>query len=163
MVAKLTFDTTAVRDLWDEDRAGHECVTQLLNLASAGDVDLAVTRYIHDDIPSGDLAGRINGLHELQVSLTGGVFTLGVSRLGSDRLGDERVIELQRTLASARNDRDPKPPGAVDWMHLHAHLLEGRTVFLTSDKAILRIADKLLALGVVVMTPCGYLATRDAE
>ena len=39
--------------------------------------------------------------------------------------------------------RGEKPPGYLDWDHLHAHYLSGRDIFLTDDQKILKIKDQL--------------------
>ena len=55
-----------------------------------------------------------------------------------------------------------KLPGEVDWLHLHAHQIQHRNFFLTRDNAILKIAEELAQVGIVVMTPNDYLRLREA-
>ena len=89
MLLRATLDTNLFFDLW-HDRPGRTAVERLVALAVAGKIDLAVTRYVHDDVPAPPLADEIH-LHELQISNTGGVFQLDISRLDdvTDRLGDQ--------------------------------------------------------------------------
>ncbi len=48
--------------------------------------------------------------------------------------------------------RGEKPPGYLDWDHLHAHYLSGRDIFLTDDQKILKIKEQLNdELGIVLM------------
>jgi hypothetical protein len=163
-VDKLTLDTNVLRDYWD-DRAARELVEQILELAARGELDLAVAAYIDRDITHGRLADRVAELPALGVRKTIGVWELGVSRLGIDtRLGDQRVVDLEVAFNARRAATGgAKPPEHEDWLHLHTHLLERRDYFLTLDKAILRIADELGALGIVVCTPADYLARRSAS
>lgn len=157
-IPKITLDTNIPVERWKE-QSKHEVVERILELGAAGRVDLAVTRYIHDDIPDDPLASRIHELAELGVATTGGMFTIGVSRLdGTDRLGDERMLALQRLFELLAQQGGPRAPGAVDWLHLHAHLANGRDVFLTWDGPILRAREALAQLGVVVQTPEEFLS-----
>jgi len=80
----LTLDTNVVRDLWRDDQQWRDAVEQLLALAEAAEVDLVVTRYIHDDVPGGALARRISALDQLGIRRMGGVFQLDVSRLNGE-------------------------------------------------------------------------------
>ena len=57
----MTLDTDVIRDLWDDDERRGPIET-IINLAREGRVSLAVTRHIHQDIPRGELAERINEL-----------------------------------------------------------------------------------------------------
>ncbi len=159
---RLTLDTNVVRDLWRDDEQWREAVEQLLALAETGQVDLAVTRYINEDVPRGALTRRIGALGELRIHQTGGVVQLGRSTLnGEDGLGDQAVIDLERQLRAVALAIGAKTPGNTDWLHLHAHRIQRRDFFLTRDKAILQIADELADVGIVVITPGDYLALRD--
>jgi hypothetical protein len=153
-VLALTLDTDVIRDVWDDDgRKVH--VERLIQLACEGRVDLAVTRHIEEDVPHSPLADRVAELPELAISRTGGVFVIGVSRLdGIDGLGSGAFDEWWRALGARRKDGDPGLPGLRDYHHLHAHYIRGRDVFVTWDKAILRVAPLLAeTFDMRVMTP----------
>ncbi|HEY6318864.1 MAG TPA: hypothetical protein VI462_13395 [Acidimicrobiia bacterium] len=69
-VDRLTLDTNVVWDLWRDDAEWRDAVEQLLALSQAGDVDLVVTRYVHDDVPGGQLGDRLASIHELGIGTT---------------------------------------------------------------------------------------------
>jgi hypothetical protein len=90
------------------------------------------------------------------------VFQLDVSILdGPDGLGEQAVVDLEIQLRAVALATGAKLPGATDWLHLHAHRIQGRDLFLTRDDAILRIADELASVRIVVLTPTDYLALRS--
>ena len=98
----LTLDTNVVRDHW-EQRERRASVSALLELAARDAIDLAVTRYIRDDVPNDPLASRIDELPLLGVTETGGVLQFGVSRFGGpDGFGDQRIEDLREELAVHR-------------------------------------------------------------
>jgi hypothetical protein len=85
-----------------------------------------------------------------------------VSRLdGGDGLGDQAVVDLERQLRAVALATGANLPGETDWLHLHAHRIQHRDFFLTRDKAILRIADELAHVGIIVVAPTDYLALRS--
>jgi hypothetical protein len=154
----MTLDTDVVRDVWDEDdRRGP--IETIVSAAHEGLVSLAVTRHIHQDIPGGALVEKINSLPELAVIEKGGVFQLGVSALGGrDGLGSGEFQAWWQERTSARGPSEPKRPGDTDYLHLHAHYISGRDVFVTWDKAILRLAPELeKAFAIRVATPTAAL------
>ena len=60
--------------------------------------------------------------------------------------------------------RGEKPPGYLDWDHLHAHYLSGRDIFLTDDKKILKIKDQLKEeLNIVVMNLEDFLNSFESN
>jgi hypothetical protein len=158
---KLTLDTNVVREHWSE-RAKLEVVEMLVELAERGEAELAVTRYIRDDVPGGVLATRINDLAaELSILETGGVFTLDESCLdGPDGLGDQEFVDFQHALGPDWRPKRGKAPDRRDWLHLHAHLIQRRDVFLTWDRGLLELGEKLKAAGfaITVARPEDYLA-----
>jgi hypothetical protein len=46
---------------------------------------------------------------------------------------------------------------------LHAHRIQRREFFLTRDKAILKIADELAGVGIVIIMPSDYLRPIDGS
>lgn len=150
----LALDTDVVRDIWDDDER-RAAVDRLIDLASTGEVDLAVTRHVEEDVPRAPLADRIRDLPVLGIRKTGGVFVIGVSRIGGpDGVGSDAFDTWWRQLNALRTDGEPRLPGATDYHHLHAHYIRGRDVFVTWDTAILRLRAELEAtFGIRVMTP----------
>ena len=49
--------------------------------------------------------------------------------------------------------REPEPPDWRDLDHLDAHYRAGRDKFVTFDRGILKLADELSQLGIVVISP----------
>lgn len=156
---RLTLDTDAVRDLWD-DRDRKVYVERLIALAREGKVDLAVTRHIEEDVPRSPLSDQIADLPQLEISQTDGVFVIGVSVLnGPDGLGSGAFDDWWRSRVAGRREQDPKLPGQRDCHHLHAHHIRGRDIFVTWDKAILRLGPELdSTFSIRVLTPKAALA-----
>jgi hypothetical protein len=154
MRLKLTLDTDVIRDIWDDD-ARRTHIDALLVLRELGTIDLAVTRHIEEDIPRAPLAERIAELPTLGISQTGGILVFDFSRFdGPDVFGDEAFHDWWRDLEAARKPNEPKLPGRTDYRHLHAHYIRKRDIFVTWDKAILRLAPPLAeTFGLRVMTP----------
>jgi hypothetical protein len=73
-------------------------------------------------------------------------------------------VTFQDDLESARKEGDPKLPDWRDWDHLHAHMLKGRTVFLTWDRPIHRLSEPLQdRFGIRVQTPEAFLAETQVN
>lgn len=130
-----------------------------------GRIDLAVTSRVHADIPNDPRASTLNDdLDELDVVQIGSVTRLGSWILGVDRLPCERFMEFESSIRARRKPHEPKPPGNHDWDHLHGHHLANRDVFLTWDKAILRLAPALFEhLGLVIKKPEAFLVALGAS
>jgi hypothetical protein len=160
---RLTLDTMIPWDLW-EGRPRADLARRLVKLAEAGQVELAVTARIREDIPHDPLARKIDQLSQLLIEETGTVARAGLWQIGRDMLGDELFEDFYTQLESERGESDPLLPGWKDWDHLHAHMLQGRDVFLTWDDPILRLATKLFAeFGIRVMRPDEYLDQRQED
>jgi hypothetical protein len=152
----LTLDTSLLLEYW-KDQDDKEVVEDLLQMASDGRVNLAVTARLREDVPGDPFASRINGLGELGIQETGSVARLDYWILGRDHLGSDKFETFRLQLESKWKEGNPKLPDWRDWDHLHAHMLQGRDVFLTWDKAILRLGDRLQSFGIRVTTPQQYL------
>lgn len=150
----LTLDTSLLLEYW-KDQENKEVVEDLLEMASEGRVNLAVTARVREDVPGDPFASRINQLGELGIQETGSVARLGYWILGRDHLGSDKFETFR--LQSEWEEGRPKLPDWRDWDHLHAHMLQGRDVFLTWDKEILRLGNRLQSFGIRVTTPQQYL------
>jgi hypothetical protein len=156
MADKLTLDTDLVREWFDQD-SRVEAVKELLDLGDRGEVDLAVTARIHEDIWFPPLSERLSELGELGIAETGSVTRLGYWKLGRDHLGHQGFVDWVDSL-------DVKEPDWRDFDHLHAHMLQGRDFFLTWDKKILHFADDLSTLWEIeVRAPEQYLDERHGK
>src|SRR6266540_1892753 len=108
-VQKATLDTNVLQEHW-LDQAKKLVVDELLRLAAQGNLDLAVTARIQEDVPSEPLASRIGELAELGIQETGSVARLGYWVLGRDHLGSDEVEKLRLQLESDRKKGDPRLP-----------------------------------------------------
>lgn len=165
MEEKLTLDTSLLQEYWKEQDK-KDIVEQVLALADSSAVDLAVTRYIRDDIPNDPLASRIDELPRLKVAETGGVFTLNLSALdGPDGLGSQEFLDFQAAIPADWKPKRGERPDGRDWLHLHAHFIQGRDVFLTWDEGVLELGEMLASNGfrIRVMRPEDYLARRNGK
>jgi uracil-DNA glycosylase len=158
----LTFDANLLLEYW-KDRPKKATVEELLRLAERGEVDLAVTARIREDVPRDPLAARVDQLPELGIKETGSVARLDIWVLGRDHVGSEEFEALRLQLQSEWEPGNPEFPDLRDWDHLHAHMLQGRDAFLTWDKAILRLGPRLERFGIQVTTPEQYLAIRSGQ
>jgi len=165
----LTLDANPIVDLI-EDRPGAPEVREILDLGLAGEVDLAVSRVITDDLlERTDYGDALRALRVLDVDLVGRPFRLDGSPLGGDdRLGSAAFLALPAELAvsvewAVERRNLGRLPGAVDFDHLHAHYLHRRDFFITRDKPILRWTRAAMEprFGVRAVCPETYLARRS--
>jgi hypothetical protein len=152
----LTLDTSLLLEYW-KDQDNKKVVEDLLRLANEGRVNLAVTARVQEDVAGDPFASRINQLGELGIQENGAVARLDYWILERDYLGSDEFETLRLQLESERKERSSNLPDWRDWDHLHAHMLQGRDVFLTWDKAILRLGHRLQSFGIRVTTPQQYL------
>jgi hypothetical protein len=88
-VDQVTLDTNLLHDLW-KDRPRRWAIEDLVELAHEGSIALAVTAYVNDDVPYSPLRDRISELPQLNIRVTGGLFTVSESALdGADFFGSE--------------------------------------------------------------------------
>src|SRR5947209_12026097 len=160
---RLTLDTNLLQEYLREQQRC-DVVAQLFDLARAGDVELAVTARINEDM-TGELGAKLNELMATGVvGQIGSVTRVGYWILGRDMLGSDNFIAAQEAADVELVRRGRKePPDFRDWDHVHAHFLHGRDVFLTWDKRLLE-ATSIIAgqFGIRAMTPEDYLASRAA-
>ncbi len=160
---QVTLDTSVLLEYW-KDQAKRALVERLLALAEEKEIDLAITARVREDIPLEPLASKVNALAEIGVRETGSVTRLDYWVLGRDQLGSEEFEAFRLGLESDRNEGDPRLPDWRDWDHLHAHMLQERTVFLTWDRPILELSKALEArFGIRVQPPEDFLAEIDAR
>jgi len=165
MVDKLTLDTSLLLEYWKLQERRH--ITEaLLALADAGEVKLAISARIHEDIPRDPLAQRIAELPMLHVEETPSIKRLGHWRLGRDVFPDSQFSdyhEAAQQLAKKAGAKDGEP-NWKDWDHLQMHYLLKSTVFLTWETSILLIRDDLGArFGLRVQRPEEYLIERGKQ
>lgn len=156
----LTLDASVLLEYW-KDQQKKATVEELLQLAERGEIELAVTARIREDVPDVPLAARVNQLPELGIEETGSVARLDFWVLDRDHLGSDEFESLRLQLQSEWKPGNHGLPDWRDWDHLHAHMLQGRDVFLTWDKAILRLDPRLQPFGIRVTTPEEYLSARS--
>ena len=121
---RLTLDANVIHDLAKDARPMHDAATAVVQLHGRALADVAITRYIDDDISREPMATLVR---ELPILREGGVFTIGGSLIGGgDGLGWQRFLDLQQTLEPSWRPTRGKPPDARDWSHLHAHAIKRR-------------------------------------
>ena len=157
----LTLDSNILLEYW-KNQERTPVVKQLLALARTGAVSLMVTARIHEGVPDDPLAREIGRLPELGITKGPSVTRLDYWVLGRDMLGSDAFVATEQELSDELRRKGHTPPDFRDWDHLHAHLLQGRDVFLTWDRRVLDIRDALRArFGVRVMMPEEYLRSRE--
>jgi hypothetical protein len=152
-IPTLTLDTNLLHEYWKQ-RPKSEVIEKLLLLAKQGEIDLAVTARIHEDIPKPPLAERLNELPELGITKAGSVTRVGYGVVGRDMVGDDAFGSFFSSAREIAKQSKKKPPDWRDWDHLHARYLLRREIFLTWDEGITCLAETLNAhFGIVVMKP----------
>ena len=160
---KLTLDTNLLLEYWKEqDRAS--VIEELLSLAASGAVELGVTARIYEDIPRPPFANRITELNTLHINKLPTIARFGYWLLdGNHHFGHKEFFDFSDEITAMLEKSGVKHrlPDWRDWDHLHVHYSLKRDIFLTWDKPLLSIKDKLKArFGIIVMTPEAYLASR---
>jgi len=162
-VVTLTLDTNLLLEYWKEqDRAS--VIEALLSLADSGEVELAVTARIREDIPRPPFANRLNELSTLHISEIGTIARFGYWLLdGNHHFGHKEFFDFSDEITTMLEKSGVKHrlPDWRDWDHLHVHWGLKRDIFLTWDKPLLSISNKLKTrFGINVVTPEAYLASR---
>jgi len=153
----LTLDTNVIMEHW-KNQKNASIVEKLLELAINGNIDLAITSRIHEDVPNLPLSERINQLEILHINEIPSVTRLDYWKIGRDILGDDIFINCVKSIIEELAKGNQKPPDWRDFDHLHAHFLLKRDAFLTWDKGILNISSILNEkLGIVIMCPEKFL------
>jgi hypothetical protein len=143
MPRSVTLDTSLLQEYW-KNQDKRATVEQLIERAGRGELALAVTARIREDIPNQPLASMIEILDQIGVEEIASVTRPDYWVLGRDILGDDRFVTISESLDKARQAAGQKNcPDWRDWDHLHAHYLSGRDVFLTWDKGIRSVGPEL--------------------
>lgn len=151
VVRRLTLDMTAIRDAAYEDRERHGDALRLLELAVRGEVELGIPPQgtladLHGQF-SGELAGRVQGL----LARPGVVELPEIARLSDvtfpapDLLPGAYVDGFDKAWEALATDWNGpgSRPGDLDRWYVESHLLEGRDVLLTDDRALRTLCDRL--------------------
>ena len=160
----VTLDTNVIRDWWD-NRSKIEHVKKLLKLGKKFEIDLAVTRRIHDDISDQPLAAEINDLPNLLIHKIGAVMRLDNWEVGTDTIGVTEFVNfigLIETSDEFSHMNKKKRPDWRDWDHIHAHYRYSRDYFLTRDKGVLHFKKAFEDFGIKVMKPEEYLSQHQS-
>lgn len=161
-VTKVTLDTNILQEYWKkQDKV--RVVEKLLNLADNGELDLAVTTRISEDIRHPPLSHRINQLPELRVQQIGAPARWDVSRWDEDSFPDPEFSGfLDSLVCKDKNEGRKKLPDWRDQDHIQGHYLAKRDVFLTWDTPLLAWTQKLKErFGVVLMRPEEFLSNLE--
>ena len=162
----ITLDTDVVEEYW-KNQAKIEDVEKLLELGKKWEIDLAVTRRIHDDIPRRPLAEKINDLPNLNIHEIGAVIRIGNWKVGIDIAGSDDFKKLIDSLESSKkfcHMNEDNRPDWRDWDHIHTHYRYDRDYFLTWDRGILHFKEELHdELGIIVMKPEKYLLEHQSD
>lgn len=156
----VTLDTNVVREWWD-NRSRIEHVEKLLELGKKLEIDLAVTRRIHEDVPNQPLAAKINVLPNLLIQEIGAVIRLDNWEVGTDTVGVTEFVNFIGSIETSdefNHMNKDKRPDWRDWDHIHTHYRYGRDYFLTWDSRVLHFEKAFEDFGIKVMKPEEYLS-----
>jgi len=159
----LTLDSNITIEYW-KNQLRRSVVEKLLALARTGEVSLMVTARIREDIPQEPLARELDRLPELGVVEGPSVARLGFWVLGRDMLGSNGFVAVSSEIEAEFRRTGRNPPDWRDFDHLHAHMLQGRDVYLTWDRRVLDAADMLrVRFSLRVSSPEQYLDSRPSS
>lgn len=164
-VPKITLDANCIINLFDSNSATATSVEELEAIvrgAMSQRADIAVTTRAESDIAKDkDEVRRTNLLARLRLlPVIGTVGRWDTSKWDSgDKWSDERmerlIEEVRQIVCPSLTPESPRYGNKVnDIDHLVGHLLNGRDIFVTDDRDIVRRREALKASpGIVVMTP----------
>jgi hypothetical protein len=148
----VTLDMTAIRDVVEDGRAQHTEALKLLALAERGEVELGIP-------PQGslaDLRGQFGGelAQQIRALLTrpGVVELPQIARLSdvtfpSPTLWPGHYIEgfggAWDAVANHWKTDQGRCPGSFDRWYVESHILGGRDVIVTDDRALRAMCDRL--------------------
>ena len=160
----VTLDTDVVRTWW-EKRSRVEHVEKLLELGKKFEIDLAVTRRIHDDVPDQPLAAKINDLPSLLIHEIGAVMRLNNWEAGTDTVGITEFVNFIGSIETSDEFNHMNKytrPDWRDWDHIHTHYRYSRNYFLTWDNKVLHFKKAFEDFGIKVMKPEEYLSQHQS-
>jgi hypothetical protein len=156
---KLTFDTNILRDYLCPSREHHSHAAALVRLDEEGICEIRVVSRFTEDVPEGDLRGRLDELKICQRPRIGTIAEWDVSDWDADFWATDEEAEIHAKLfelifpAANHNSRKQKSR-AADVGHLLGHMQAKRDVFVTRDRPILAKASTLFSqFGICVMSP----------
>jgi hypothetical protein len=169
---RLTVDANCIINLFDLESGSATSVEELRALvryAMEGKVEIAVTTRLEADLLRDRNEARrqplLDTLNMFPVVST--VARWDVSRWDDDLWVDDRTArlneEIQQILSPGLTAADPRYSNKInDIDHLTGHVIDGRDIFITDDKGILRRRDQLRnGPGILVMTPAQALSHVD--
>jgi hypothetical protein len=171
-VPRLTFDTNGIINLFDAASTTATSVEELRTLIRyglEGKAEIAVTTRVEADL-EGDQneARRASNLEALKLfPVISSIARWDVSKWDEDIWADGDIgrlnEEIQEILFPGLTPADRRFRNKInDVDHLTGHLIDGRDIFVTDDKGILRGRDRLRkGPGVMVMTPAQALEHID--
>jgi hypothetical protein len=163
---RLTIDVTVARDVLDPERDGHADARALFELARRGEVELITAPQGYRLDVEGELAEQLQELFEredvLQARQVARVSE--VTYPGEDLIPGHHVEGFAEACELVAKDW-PRAPGLADRFHVETHLIEGRDVFLTDDRALRVMCGRLgeeHGFSILAMTPADYLEQRES-
>lgn len=174
-ILKLTLDTNCIINLLDHSSTtatSVEDLSELIRLGLSGEVNIAVTTRLEADLRNDSnhvrRASMVKSAQMFPVIGTLARFDVSVFD-GGDMLGGAETgrleSELQTMLFPGGLDRNsPTFTNKInDVDHLVGHLINGRDVFVTDDRGILRKKEALRASpGITVLSPHDALALIES-
>lgn len=166
---KVTIDLNIARDCLESGRPYHLDAQALLHLARQGVVEIKVAPQGHrSDVPPGELERRLRCLFEgegigetLQVARVSDI-TYPSDTLYPGAFADGLVQAWDEVIATWKS-HEGRPPGSQDRWYVETHLVSHRDVFLTNDRALRAMCQRLASehgFPIRAMSTADYLQTR---
>jgi hypothetical protein len=162
---RLTIDVTVARDFLAPEREGNADAQALFELARQGEVELITAPQGYRLDVEGELAEQLQDLFKREeVGQAGQVARVSeVTYPGADLFPGNFVEGFAEACELIAKDW-PRAPGLADRFHVETHLVEGRDVFLTADRRLLRMCQRLHeehGFAIVAMSVADYLNRRN--
>jgi hypothetical protein len=162
---RLTIDATVARDFLDRDRDRHALAVELFERARRGEVELSPAPQGYRLDMTGDLAEQVReafGREDVRPARQL-AYPSAVTYPGEDLIPGNYVKGFHEAWAAIAEGW-PNAPGGADRFHVETHIAERRDVFITDDKALLRMCRRLSeehGLTIVAMGLGDYLGKRQ--
>jgi hypothetical protein len=145
---RLTIDVTVARDYQDPTRPRHARAVELFELARQGAIELSTAPQGSRLDAQSDLAEQLKSMFESE-NVTEApqlAYASEVTYASEDLFPGAYVdgfVNAWDAVVGSWRSHEWKPPKIADRFHVETHVLEGRDVFLTDDRPLLVMCQRL--------------------
>lgn len=166
---QLTIDINIARDYLDSRRRGHVDAVVLFDLARSGFVELATAPQGYRLDVQGTLSTQLRSL----LNSEGVLWLPQVARVSKATYPSKNLYpgayisylpEAWNSITAKWQSHERKPPQGEDFLHIETHMVARRDIFITNDKALITMCNRLRSehnVEISAKTLRDYLATRS--